>query len=126
MIEKNSPNDSSNSSLNNDSKADQKLIDAINQSLDKSLDEIDELNLQRLRNARAKALNNSQAKNRKWVSLSVAASVAALLLIPVVLNQDSGNSNIEPELEIVSQEIPVSAEEMDDLDMLMALEDTDA
>jgi hypothetical protein len=122
MVEKKSPKNSP----HDDSNADQTLISTINQSLDKSLDEIDELNLQRLKNARAKAINNSPAKNRKWVSLSVAASVAALLLIPVVLNQDSGNSNIEPELEIVSQETPISAEEMDDIDMLMALEDTDA
>lgn len=122
MVEKKSPKNSP----HDDSNADQTLISAINQSLDKSLDEIDELNLQRLKNARAKAINNSPAKNRKWVPLSVAASVAALLLIPVVLNQDSGNSNIESELEIVSQETPISAEEMDDIDMLMALEDTDA
>lgn len=122
MVEKKSPKNSP----HDDSNADQTLISAINQSLDKSLDEIDELNLQRLKNARAKAINNSPAKNRTWVPLSVAASVAALLLIPVVLNQDSGNSNIESELEIVSQETPISAEEMDDIDMLMALEDTDA
>lgn len=121
MVEKNSPH----SSPGNDNNADETFIKAINQALDKSLDEIDEMNLQRLKSARAKALI-LPAQNHKWVALGVAASIAALLLIPVVFNRDSGNSNIESELEIVSQESPMSAEELDDLDMLMALEDTDA
>jgi len=108
-----------------DSKSDQVFITAINQSLDKSLDDIDELNLQRLKNARAKALSVNSMSFGKWASFSVAASIAALLLIPVVMHLQT-DSPIEPELEMVSQEIPISVEEMDDIDMLMALEDTDA
>ncbi len=118
MVDKISPH--------NGSKADQVLIAAVNQSLDKGLDDIDELNLQRLKNARIKALNHSPVATRKWVPLSVAASVAALLLIPVMMHQYSVDSAIEPELEIVSQEMPISAEEMDDIDMLMTLEGGDA
>jgi hypothetical protein len=76
--------------------------------------------------ARVKALAYSPAAARKWVSLSVAASVAILLLVPIIMHQHSLNSSLEPELEIVSQELPISTEEMDDIDMLMALEDTDA
>lgn len=110
----------------NERKTDQVLIASINQSLDNSLNDIDEFNLQRLKNARAKALSHSPMATRKWFSLSVAASFAALLLIPVVMHQHTVNSVIEPELEIVSQDLPMSAEEMDDMDMLMALEATDA
>ena len=118
MVDKISPS--------NDNKKDQLLITAVNQSLDKSLDDIDEVNLQRLKNARTKALNYSSMFIRKRVQLSLAASVVALLLIPVLLHQQSINSSIEPELEMVSQDLPISVEEMDDIDMLMALEDTDA
>lgn len=110
----------------NNSKVDQTLAAAINQSLNNSLDDIDELSLRKLKTARAKALSHSPVSARKWVSLSVAASVVALLLVPVIMHQQSVNSSIEPELDIVLQELPISAEEMDDIDMLMALEDTDA
>lgn len=118
MLEKNLPDENE--------KSDQALIAAMKQSLDKSLDQIDELDLQRLKNARKKALADSPITQRKWVGLSVAASIAALLLAPVIINQQTEIHVIAPELEVVSQEVPVSAEEMDDIDMLMALEDSDA
>jgi hypothetical protein len=113
-------------SSQNDNKNDQALIAAINQSLDKSLNDIDEVNLQRLKNARVKALNHSSTFSRKWVQLGAAASVVALLLVPIMLHQQPVNSTFDSELEVVSQELPISVEEMDDIDMLMALEDTDA
>lgn len=108
---------------------DEKLAASVSQALDKSLDEIDELSLQRLKNARAHALNHSRDQSsrpsRKWISLGVAASLAALLLIPLATQQHL-NSIDDQDLEVVTQEIPYSQEEMDDIEMLMALEDSDA
>ena len=103
--------------------ADEKLATSLSQTLDKSLVDVDELSLQRLKNARTHALNQSAKPSRKWISLSVAASLAALLLIPLVANQ---NFSGDQDLEVVVQEIPYSPEEMDDIEMLMALEDFDA
>ena len=105
--------------------ADEKFAATVSEALDKSLADIDEMSLQRLKNARAHALNQS-APSRKWISLSVAASLAALLLIPVVSHQYLSVSSDEQDLEVVAQEVPYSTEEMDDLEMLMALEDSDA
>jgi len=107
-------------------KNDRHLISAMNQALDKSLDDIDDVTLQRLKKTRIKALHHPSEFSRKWVQLAAAASVAALLLIPFVMHQQAVNSSLDSELEIVSQDMPISAEEMDDIDMLMALEDTDA
>ncbi|GGY69891.1 hypothetical protein GCM10011613_12820 [Cellvibrio zantedeschiae] len=118
MVEQKSPQ--------TDNKADEILVTVITHSLDKSLDDIDELNLQRLKQARANALNFSSIKNRRWIPLAAVASLAALLLVPFVLQNYPHHSLAESEFEIVSQELPLSSEEMDDIDMLMALEDTDA
>lgn len=110
--------------------ADEKLAVCVSRALDKSLDDIDELRLQRLKNARVHALNQSHDQSsgaaRKWISLRVAASVAVLLLIPVAMHQDLFNSSGDQDLEVVVQEVPYSTEEMDDIEMLMALEDSDA
>jgi hypothetical protein len=105
--------------------ADERFAATVSETLDKSLVDIDEMSLQRLKNARAHALNQA-APSRKWISLSVAASLAALLLIPVVSHQYLSGSSDEQDLEVVVQEVPYSTEEMDDLEMLMALEDSDA
>lgn len=105
-------------------KANQVFIQTVTQSLDQSLDDIDELNLQRLKNARAKALSSSSKS--KWIALSAAASIAALLLIPIATQHFSNKATVDSDLEIAAQDIPLSAEEMDDIDMLMALGDTDA
>jgi len=105
--------------------ADEKFAAAVSQTLDKSLADIDEINAQRLKNARARALNSSSL-SRKWIPLSVAASLAALLLIPLIEHQHLLPSSAEQELDVVTQEVPYSVEELDDIDMLMALEDSDA
>lgn len=109
---------------------DERIAVSVSQTLDKSLDDIDELSLQRLKNARAYALNQSHShsskSSRKWISLSVAASLAALMLIPLSTHRNLLNISGDQDLEIVSQDVPYSAEEMDDIDMLMALEDFDA
>jgi hypothetical protein len=117
---------------------DEKLATTISRTLDKSLDDIDDISLQRLKNARLQALHQSNKPARQWLPLSVAASVAALLLIPILFQQLSGSKQ---ELDLASQqvpfaqenfsqeslaqEVPLSSQELDDLEMLMALEDSD-
>lgn len=117
MVDKISPHD--------EYSADEKLVTAIGQALDESLDEIDDLSAQRLRTARVRALNSSAKSSRKWVPLSMAASVAALLLIPIVYHQYPFTDAIDPESDIVLHEIPYSAEELDDMEMLMSLGEPD-
>jgi hypothetical protein len=117
---------------------DEKLATTISCTLDKSLDDIDDISLQRLKNARLQALRHSNKSMRQWLPLSIAASVAALLLIPILFQQLSGSKQ---ELDLASQqvpfaqenfsqeslaqEVPLSSQELDDLEMLMALEDSD-
>lgn len=101
---------------------DEELAVEIAHGLNKSLDDIDELSLQRLKNARATALSHASKPSRKWANISIAASLIALVLIPVVANRYSQDEALDQDFEIVSQEVPYSAEEMDDIEMLMALE----
>lgn len=112
-------------SPHSNSSTDEVLAASVIQALDKSLDDIDDLSLQRLKNARKQALNQSAKTSRKWIPLSVAASFTALLLIPVAVHQYSLSISSDQDLEIVSQEVPYSTEEMDDIDMLMSVEDID-
>ena len=100
--------------------ADEKFAAQVADSLDQSLDDIDELSLQRLKKARASAL--SSAKPRlKWATLSVAASLIVLVSVPFVTHQYFQHA--DQDFEVVSQDVPYSTEEMDDIDMLMSLED---
>jgi hypothetical protein len=120
------------------SAADENLAVILSQALDKSLDDIDAVSLQRLKNARLQALHQSNKPSRQWLPLSIAASVAALLLIPILFQQLSGSKQdldlasqqvlfVQENFlqESVAQEVPLSSQELDDLEMLMALEDSD-
>ena len=93
-------------------------------TLDKSLENVDAINLQRLGIARVHALSQKPSSSRKWIALSVAASLAAVLVVPYAWHQH--NIAGDDELELFSQEILPDAQEMDDVDMLIALEDGDA
>jgi hypothetical protein len=115
---------------------DEHLAIVVSHALDKSLDDIDDLSLQRLKNARMQALQKSNKPARPWLPLSIAASVAALLLIPILGLQYMQSTNLEQNLDFVASEIPfsqdglvqdapLSSQEMDDLEMLMALEEID-
>lgn len=100
---------------------DEAFARAITDSLDKSLDGIDDLSRLRLQHARAKALRPNK-HGHKWIALAVAASFAALLLTPIFWqSQEEVDADV-----VAALEIPPSAEELDDLDMLLALEDGDA
>lgn len=115
------------------SAADENLVVTLSQTLDKSLDDIDVVSLQRLKNARLQALHQSNKSVRQWLPLSIAASVAALLLIPIMFQQlssskqdlDLASQTIPFLQESLVQEVPLSSQELDDLEMLMALEDSD-
>ena len=107
---------------------DEMLAQAISNTLDKSLDGLDELSQQRLKNARAAALAQAAAPkptiSHRRALLGMAAAFALLLLTPLVWQQQTTPSPVQ-DIEMALQEIPLTAEELDDLDMLMALEDTD-
>lgn len=120
------------------SAADESLAVTLGQTLDKSLDDIDAVSLQRLKNARLQALHQSNKPARQWLPLSIAASLAALLLIPILFQQLSSSKQdldlasqqvpfVQENFsqESLAQEVPLSSQELDDLDMLMALEDSD-
>ncbi|HOY23778.1 MAG TPA: hypothetical protein PK002_11530 [Cellvibrio sp.] len=106
---------------------DEKLAKVLSQTLDKSLDDIDAVSLQRLKHARVHALHQPIKRSRQWLPLSVAASIAALLLIPILVQPlfDSKQALDLASQDIFSQEVPLSSQELDDLEMLMALEDSD-
>jgi len=105
---------------------DEKLVAAIARTLDKSVNDIDDFSLQRLKSARENALSHSQKPARTWINFRVAASVAVLALIPVAFHQYSQIGFVDQDMEVVSQDVPFSAEEMDDIEMLMSLDGDDA
>ena len=109
-------------------KHDEVLVRKISNTLDESLDGLDELTLQRLKKARTSALAQvavvTPGVNHRRAWLGVAAAVALLLLMPLVWQLQT-TSAPDQDIEMALQEIPPSAEELDDMDMLMALEDTD-
>lgn len=101
-------------------------------SLDASLDQLDEITLRRLKKTRAAALAQKQivaepalrgTSRQKWL-LSMAAGVALLAMVPMAW-QHQKQTTYEQDVEMALQDVPITSEEMDDLDMLMALEDTD-
>lgn len=102
------------------------IAKTIADTLDKSVDQLDDITLQRLKNARANALMQHPKKSRKWVSLTLAASIAMLLIAPIAWHQHQNSTTAEQDLDVIAQDIPVDAQEMDDMDMLMAMGDTDA
>lgn len=63
--------------------ADEKLSRELVESLERSLDELDQETLLQLRQARAQALEHPWRKRQVIGSLAVAASVAALVIIPM-------------------------------------------
>jgi hypothetical protein len=107
------------------SKGDNEFAKVLTKTLDESLEDIDEVTLARLKKSRIQVLSYSASASKKWISLSVAASVAILIALPVLWN----NSNIEnsdiADAELMSQEVPPPEQELDDIDMLMAMDDTD-
>lgn len=104
---------------------DERLAKTIAGTLDESLQALDEVSLQRLKQARVKSLATPKPsaayRHRKML---IAAGFALLALIPVI-SQHSAFQSVDQDMEMALQEAPLSAEEMDDMDMLMALEDTD-
>ena len=95
--------------------------------LDQSIDELDELSLQRLKNARMKARSQDvERKRAAWIPLGAAASIAVLLLSPIAWYQYAPKSNLNNDYPIAIQDAPIDQQELDDVDMLMSLVDSDA
>jgi hypothetical protein len=102
------------------------LEQTIASTLDKSIDRLDDITLQKLKRARANALMQTPKTSRKWISLSLAASIAILLIAPIAWHQQQNSATAEQDLDVIAQDIPLDAQEMDDMEMLMAMGDTDA
>jgi hypothetical protein len=98
------------------------FVSALSASLDESVQDIDEVSLVRLKRARAVALQQPKSYRRTWIAIGVAACFGALLLAPLVW-QPQVTLDVDA---AIALDIPPSAEELDDLDMLLALEDSDA
>lgn len=107
-------------------KRDKAFTQVLATTLNKSLDEVDEVTRHRLKQARAQALSHAvQKKSPAWIRLSVAASLGVLLLAPFIVMNFSQHHANEQIVEVLSQDMP-DAQELDDIDMLMAMEDADA
>lgn len=109
--------------------SDDKFAKTLAHTLDKSLADIDDLNLQRLKNARANAFINSAQltySSPKWTHFAVAASLIMLIAAPVLWQQHNAQQFNDADAEFISQEMPPAAQELDDMDMLLAMDDADA
>ena len=106
-------------------KNDAQFAQILAQTLDASLHDIDELNLQRLKKARTHALSSSTRSSSKWIALSVAASLLMLVAAPAIWQQKNVQNVAELNAELISADAPLGAQELDDIDMLMAMDDGD-
>lgn len=100
-------------------------------TLDKSVEALDDVSLAKLKKSRAQALAHASVSTRHWVPISVAASILMLVAIPALWQKGDVNFIEGADIEAVfqdmsSQDIPYAAQEMDDMEMLIAMDDTDA
>ncbi len=110
-------------------KSEEELAKTLAHTLDKSLAEIDDLSLQRLKNARADALShsvNSANFSSRFIRFGIAASLITLVVVPILWHQYNAQQFSDADVELVLQEIPPAAQELDDMDMLIAMGDIDA
>jgi hypothetical protein len=112
--------------INSDSsRVDNEFATVLAKTLDESLEDIDEVTQARLKKSRIQVLSHSPSASKKWISLSVAASLAILVALPVLWNKSNIENVTVPDADMISQEIPLPEQELDDIDMLMAMDDTD-
>lgn len=100
-------------------------LNEVARQLDQHGEQVDELTAKRLENIRVQALNHVKKTSRfnAWKQ----GAVAALFVVAVVplawhFNESASLQKIEPELLGAT----LSAEDLDDLDLLMGLEDVDS
>ena len=93
-------------------------------TLDDSLNDIDELSLRRLKNVRVIALAQPKPSRNKWVRYGVAASLMLFIATPIMLGSKYFIASTD--VGVLTQESPISEQEMDDIEMLMSLGDVDA
>ena len=98
-------------------------------SLDQSVESIDDLTSFRLKQIRQKALTESPGKrfnvefNKQW---AVAACLVLAVGLPSAWLLHSGSQLESEESAFISQELSLDAQDFDDMDMLIALEESDA
>ncbi len=110
-------------------KDDDKFSQTLVYTLDRSVAQIDDLSLQRLKKIRAQALAQPAVatySRANWRYFSMAASRAMLFAVALFWQQYSAQPFTDADAEFISQDIPPVAQELDDLDMLIAMDDLDA
>lgn len=107
------------------SKRDQHLSQTLATTLNKSLADLDDISVIKLKRARAQALAYSPQAKRHWLQMSIAASVLVLVAAPLLWRNAGIGSADSVDDESIAQEIPFAAQEMDDMEMLLAMDDID-
>jgi hypothetical protein len=109
------------------SSADNEFSKVLAKTLESSLENIDEMTLARLKKSRVNSLYYSFLGSKKWMSFGVAASLAILVALPVLWSDSNNNieNSVIADADLMSQEVPPPEQELDDIDMLIAMDDTD-
>lgn len=106
---------------------DEKLSRELVESLERSLDELDEQTLLQLRHAREKALEHPWRKRQVVGGLALAASVAALVIIPMsghflnTADQDTNAMQTASEWDAQLIYLQEDPQMLLDMDMLLAI-----
>ena len=80
--------------------------------LNQSVNELDELSLQRLKNARITAMSQHLEQRRSvWIPLSAAASVVILLLAPIAWYQYASKATLTADYSAVIQDASIDQQE---------------
>ena len=106
------------------SERDEQLSRQVADSLERSLDDLDEHTLAQLARARRTAINHRSYK-REWVGgLAVAASVAALVVVPMV-GQFDQTSHQPDDLDLNMSYLQEDPQMLLDMEMLLAIGESD-
>ena len=106
------------------SERDEQLSRQVADSLERSLDDLDEHTLAQLARARRTAINHRSYK-REWIGgLAVAASVAALVVVPMV-GQFDQTSHQPDDLDLNMTYLQEDPQMLLDMEMLLAIGESD-
>lgn len=106
------------------SERDEQLSRQVADSLERSLDDLDEHTLAQLARARRTAINHRSYK-REWMGgLAVAASVAALVVVPMV-GQFDQTSHQPDDLDLNMTYLQEDPQMLLDMEMLLAIGESD-
>ena len=108
----------------NASERDEQLSRQLADSLDRSLDDLDEYTLAKLARARQAAVSQRSYK-REWMGgLAVAASVAALVVVPMAGKFDRAELKLDP-MDATMSYLQEDPQMLLDMEMLLAIGESD-